>query len=144
MTPLRVALLFVLGLPLWSLGSDQPRLSRKVTVPPRLNGAEISPNGETNAMRYTAAFEAYWWNCVEVKAAILDATCPFACSGNAAAAAGCADGAMGVSSDIDRLLDRFPREQVQQYLRKLAHDPAATAKTKRLFPDGPRAEKAPE
>jgi hypothetical protein len=139
-----LAFVFALAFPVRSFSDERPRLSQKVSLPAGLHGVRVSPNGETNAVRYTVAYEAYWWNCVQVRAAELEGRCPSVCSGNAAATRGCTDGATKASSGIDGLLRRFSTEQVQQYLRTLALEPAGKVKMKGYFTDGPRAEKAPE
>ena len=126
------------------LGDETLSLSPSVCVPSSIRAAERSPNGETNGVRYTAAFESYWWNCVMVKATALDARCPSTCSGNEAASQGCADGGVKASSGIDDLLRRFPKQRVVAYLQTLAQDSAGRLKAKRYFTSGPRAEKLPE
>ena len=123
---------------------QEPRLSCKVSVPPEVRGVEKSPSGETNAARYTAAYEAFWWNCVLVRADALEARCPFMCSGNPAATLGCAHGGVKASNDIDGLVRRFSDMQTREYLRTLAKDPAAKLKMKSYFTNGPRAETAPK
>jgi hypothetical protein len=139
-------LLFLLSLAsaIAGFGSDRPTLSCKVSVPPEARGADISPNGETNAVRYTAAYEAFWWNCVLVRAEALEARCPFMCSGDAAATLGCADGGAKASNDIDGLVRRFSRKQTREYLRTLAQDPAGRLRVKPYFGNGPRSETVPK
>jgi len=138
-------LLFLLSLASVTAGasSEQPTLSCKVSVPPQARGAEKtekSPNGESNAVRYTTAYEAYWWNCVFVRADALDARCPFICSGNPAATLGCADGGAKATNDIDELVRRVSGKRTREYLRTLAHDPVGRLKIKPYFGSGPRAE----
>ena len=142
MTTRGSAFLIVLALPVMGLAGQRPSLSRKVSVPAGVEGAKISPNGQTNAVRYTAAYEAYWWNCVQVRAAALEERCPFTCSGNPAATQGCVDGATKASNGIDLLVRGFSKDQVEQYLRTLALDPTAQVKLKAYFTDGPRAKSA--
>jgi hypothetical protein len=124
--------------------SDKPSVACRATVPPGISATEKSPNGETNAVRYTTAYEAFWWNCVLLKAGDIAARCPFVCSGNAAASLGCANGGVDASSDIDALSQRFPKEQVREYLRDLAQSPVSRAKIKPYFGSTPRAEGARE
>ena len=144
MTTWRVPLLLLIALPTSGFGADQPRLSRKVSVPSSVKAAERSPNGETNGVRYTTAYEAYWWNCVLVRAESLEGRCPSACSGNDAATLGCADGSVKARNDIDELVLRFSGKRVREYLRTLAQGPAGRLKIKPYFSNGPQAEKPPE
>lgn len=77
----------------------------------------LPPNGEPEPARYLSKYRAFWWNCVMVRANDLDARCPSGCSGTAAASYGCSDGEMDADSQIEDLLKRYPREEVQNYLR---------------------------
>ncbi len=96
------------------------------------------PNGESESTRYTKSYEAYWWNCVMVRAKDLDARCPFICSGTPAATYGCRDGEMDANRQIDQLLKRYSSREVGGYLRSLARRPEAKEKIAPYFPDGPQ------
>lgn len=91
------------------------------------------PNGESEAKRYTAAYEAFWWNCVAVRAANLHGRCPFTASGTPAASDGAREGASDADSQIDRLLKTHARAEVQKYLRSIAFTAAAKEKMRSYF-----------
>jgi hypothetical protein len=114
-------------------------MSCSVRLPAEFAGALArGPNGETENARYAKAYEAFWWNCVTVKAADLDAGCPTLCSGTPAASLGCLRGAEEAEGQIRQRLATHSRPQVQHYLRSLAAEPAATEKAALYFPGGPR------
>ena len=69
-----------------------------------------------------------------VRANDLDARCPFACSGTAAASYGCSDGELDASSQIDGLLERYPRQEVQEYLRSYVAEHAHKYFDGELYP----------
>jgi hypothetical protein len=99
-----------------------------------------SPSGEPEAVRYRRAFEAFWWNCLGVRAREPEAKCPSVCSGTPAAARGCADGA----SEADRFVTELHREQGDQKAHARLSAWAASRecrdKTENYFPDGPTAD----
>lgn len=103
-----------------------------------------SPTGEPESVRYTKSYEAFWWNCVMVKAASLEGRCPFTCSGTPAATYGCSDGADDAERQIRQLLKFHDKMKVQYYLRTMASDQEGKQKIKPYFPDGPHAEKITE
>ncbi|HTO09674.1 MAG TPA: hypothetical protein VMR86_21665 [Myxococcota bacterium] len=120
-----------------------PSLECRVNVPALYlqPGAELvpPPDGEPEPVRYTRAYQAFWWNCVAVRARRLDARCPFTCSGTPAASDGCAEGSSDATRDIDSLLQRFPPGRVQSYLTSLAAQPEAREKLAAYFGNTPRA-----
>ena len=87
------------------------------------------PNGETEAVRYRKAYEAFWWHCVSVKAADPLAQCPMVCSGTPAAAAGCTDGTRDLEAQLSTLLESQSEATVIEYLRALAATEEAHEKT---------------
>jgi hypothetical protein len=115
----------------------------QVKVPPQYQKTPfvVPPSGELEPVRYQKAFEAFWWNCVTVRAETLDTRCPFLCSGTAAATAGCADGAIDAERQIEGLLSKNSRSEVQRYLRALASTQEAKEKIYPYFQETPRAEK---
>jgi len=74
------------------------------------------------------AFEAFWWQCIVIRADDLQARCPFAASGTPAAAEGASDGAMNAEAQIDQLLKKHSGSIVQQHLRRLASTDEARKK----------------
>jgi hypothetical protein len=100
----------------------------------------VSPTGEPESVRYTKSYEAFWWNCVMVKAVSLEGRCPSTCSGTPAANYGCSDGAMDAERQIRQLLKLHDKTKVQDYLRTVAPDQEGKEKIRPYFPDGPRAE----
>jgi hypothetical protein len=103
-----------------------------------------SPTGEPESVRYTKSYQAFWWNCVMVKAARLEGKCPFTCSGTPAATHGCSDGAIDAETQIRQLLKLHDKIKVQDYLHTVAFDQEGKEKIRSYFPDGPRAEKITE
>ena len=91
------------------------------------------PNGQPEAVRYTVAYEAFWWNCVAVRAADLQGRCPFLASGTPGAAAGANDGATNADKQIDRLLRKYSPRAVHDYLRSIASQAAAKEKMRPYF-----------
>ncbi|MFC1885113.1 hypothetical protein ACFL2O_10115 [Thermodesulfobacteriota bacterium] len=104
----------------------------------------IPPNGEPESIRYTKTYEAFWWNCVMVKAEGLGRRCPFTCSGTPGATSGCPDGADDAEKQIMQLLKYHDAKEVMEYLKTLAKNSIGLSKIKPYFPDGPCAEKVPE
>lgn len=112
-----------------------------VVVPKEYRKTPLNPppSGEPEPVRYTVAYEAFWWNCVAVRAANLDAGCPFVASGTPAASAGAADGAMNAGFQIDEVLKKHTAIEVRKYLRSIAATAEAKEKMRHYF-DKPRAE----
>ncbi len=104
----------------------------------------ISPTGEHESVRYRKSYEAFWWNCVMVKAASLEGRCPFICSGTPAATYGCADGSIDAEGQIRKLLKLHDKRTVENYLHTVATNPEAKEKIRSYFPDGPRVEPVTE
>ena len=120
---------------------SSPALQISVEVPDTYSASGTdTPTGESEAARHRAAYEAFWWNCVSVRATDAAARCPFSCSGTAAATDGCGSGASAAERGIHDLARRFPSSRVQSYLQSLSATPEAREKMKRYFPDGPRTE----
>ena len=116
-------------------------LSCRATVPARFDSEAPSPGVGTVRDRYVWAYEAFCWNCVQVRSGDLEARCPFMCSGNDSATAGCRDGSQAATLAIDEMLASSGPELVQGDLRRLAANPEGRKKAKRYFPDGPAAER---
>ena len=125
--------------------ASMPELRCHPVVPKELAKSTFAPNGDPESVRYTKAYEAFWWNCVMVRAQHLDARCPAICSGTPGATSGCGDGALNAGTRIDALLKQFPAAEVQKYLRRLG----STTKARRqlsgygYFQDGPAADDDP-
>jgi hypothetical protein len=98
-----------------------------------MNTAANPPNGQPEPVRYALAYEAFWWNCVAVRAENLPARCPFMASGTPAASAGASNGASNAGSQIDRLLRTHVAAQVQRYLRSIASTPTTKEKLRPYF-----------
>ncbi|MGH9734764.1 MAG: hypothetical protein ACRD8A_09270 [Candidatus Acidiferrales bacterium] len=113
----------------------------RVVVPQEYRKTPFNPppNGEPEPVRYKVAYEAFWWNCVAVRAANLDARCPLTTNGTPAASAGGADGAANADCQIEGLLKKHAAIEVQTYLRSIAGTPEAMEKMRPYF-DKPRAE----
>jgi hypothetical protein len=121
----------------------QPLLECRVSVPAEFadpGNSSDAPDGEPEHVRYTRAYESFWWNCVSIRARRLDARCPFTCSGTPAATAGCSSGASDATRDIDSLLGRFASDRVREHLASLAAQPVAREKLATYFGNRPRAE----
>lgn len=128
-----IRIISVLVLCLWSttvMAGDQGlRLEYKITVPPPYQSRVDSPGfpGTSPFARYSSAYEAFWWNCVAVRAADINARCPFLASGWASESYGASDGAMNADNAIDNLVKKYGAPMVQAYLKKLASPPAKIA-----------------
>ena len=123
--------------------SNPLSISCTVTVPEKFRQDPPDwkpPNGEPESIRYITAYEAFWWNCVMVKAEDIEGRCPFTCSGTPAASDGCSDGAINAENQISQLFENHDVYEVTKYLKVLAQDPASIEKLNAYFPDGPRAE----
>lgn len=115
--------------------ANQIDMRCRVVVPKEFRKTSLTrpPNGESEAKRYTVAYEAFWWNCVAVRAADLHGRCPFMASGTPAASSGARDGATDADSQVDRLLKTQLRAEVQKYLRSMASTSAVRAKMRPYF-----------
>ena len=107
----------------------------QVVVPDEYKQTPFNPplNGEPEPVRYTVAYEAFWWNCVAVRAADLQARCKFQASGTPAATAGAADGAVNADAQINALLQKYSRRAVRKYLRSIPSQSEAKEKMRRYF-----------
>ena len=130
---------------------SQPDLVYRAVVPDEFKDPNLEfnlnpPNGDPEPVRYSKAHEAFWWNCVMVRAQDLNARCPTICSGTPAAARGCGEGAIDADDQIEELLRQFPSSQVQSYLKSLASSLGAREKLNGYgyFSAGPKAEDASE
>src|SRR5664280_2361412 len=92
----------------------------RVEIPPAYRGSAVA--GEPEADRYRQAYEAFWWNCVALKAGDLDARCPLVCNGTPAASAGCADGSTTADDGIRRHLEQYGRSRTESDLRSLSRN----------------------
>jgi hypothetical protein len=123
--------------------SEPPRgvlLSCDASVPSQFDSEARSPGVGTIRDRYVWAYEAFCWNCVQVRSGDLQARCPFICSGSYSATEGCRDGAQHATDGIEALLVSSGPERVREYLRRLATSPEGREKAELYFPDGPVAE----
>ena len=114
----------------------------RVVVPDELKASTFAPNGDPESVRYTKAYEAFWWNCVMVRAKDLGSCCPRVCNGTAGATSGCTEGATNAGAQIDGLLQHYSAATVQAYLRRLGSSPRARHKLSGYgyFTDGPSAD----
>jgi hypothetical protein len=96
------------------------------------------------SVRYKQSYEAFWWNCIMVKASGLTERCPFLCSGWGAATYGCADGAHDAMKQITQLLNSYAPDTVVNYLESIASNKEGREKITPYFPNGPRPEKIDE
>lgn len=140
----KTILVFLLAISILSCATAGPHMVCRVKVPTEYQKTppwNPSPNGEPEPIRYQKTYEAFWWNCVMVKADNLDARCPFTCSGTPAAAAGCGDGESDAANKIADLLTKYSRSEVKQYLRSLAATEQAKKKIYPYFQETPQPEK---
>ena len=114
---------------------DGPNIKCVVKVPREYRKTPFNPppNGQPEPVRYTVAYEAFWWNCVAVRAADLQGHCPFLASGTPAASAGAMDGAANAEDQIRRLQRKYAASAVQQYLNAIASQPEAKQKMRHYF-----------
>ena len=128
----------------WSgtLAASEPKITLRVVVPEEFKHSKLAPNGDPEPVRYTKAYEAFWWNCVMVKAKDLHARCPFICSGTPGASYGCLNGSHDADEQIAGLLKRFSPSTVQAYLKQFASTPDAQRGLSGYgyFRNGPEAE----
>ena len=122
-----------------------PRLVCRVTVPAEYRASKSTPppNGEPESVRYTTAYESFWWSCVVLRASNLDARCNIMCSGTPAASAGCRDGSDAVQVGIDGLLQAYGRSRTQEYLVSLARTDEAREKSGPYFRGTPASPNTP-
>lgn len=117
-------LALLMGLPSIALADSGPYLDSSYKVPKEYQATQYSSTDrsveDAPVVRYREAYEAFWWNCVAVKAESLDNRCPFMASGWPAEAAGADDGATNAWNGIHDLLQKYDAATVQAYLRKLA------------------------
>jgi hypothetical protein len=107
-----------------------PHLECKVVVPDEYKTQPFPPpNGQPEWIRYRETYEAFWWNCVAVRAADMNARCPISASGTPAAAAGAGDGAVAAMNGVRDLVKKFGTPVTQAYLKKLA-SPASMIREK--------------
>ena len=121
-----------------------PRLQPHPTVPAAYGRTIVNasdPTPEAPALRYRLAYESFWWNCVTLKADDEDDRCPFVCSGTAAAAAGCAEGAMDSESMVRDLIRRVGAAKAKDRLHSRVAMPDARQSIRRYFPSGPERER---
>ena len=123
------------ALALLASAKDGPNIKCVVKVPREYRKTQFNlpPNGEPEPVRYTVAYEAFWWNCVAVRAADLRGRCPFLASGTPAASAGAMDGAANAEDQIRRLQRKYATSAVQQYLNTIASQPEAKEKMRPYF-----------
>jgi hypothetical protein len=125
--------------------ASEPKMIFRVEVPEEFKKSKFAPNSDPEPVRYTKAYEAFWWNCVMVRGRDLNARCPFVCSGTAAATSGCADGANNADGQIGALLKQFSAKKVQAHLKQLGSAPRARQRLNGhgYFRDGPKADDVP-
>ena len=123
--------------------SHKPHIECRVSIPNEYQKTPWypPPSGEPEPIRYNKSYEAFWWNCVMVKANNLDARCPFTCSGTLAVVAGCVDGGSNADRPIAHLMDKYFRPEVQEYLRSIASTEEAKKKIYPYFQETPQSEK---
>jgi len=128
-----------------SCRAANPHMECKVDIPLeyKITPFDPPPNGEPESIRYQKAYEAFWWNCVLVKARNLDGRCPFVCSGTPAADAGCSAGAVDAENKICDLAKRYGCDAVRAYLKILAQEPEAGKKMRPYFSE-PTEENIPK
>ena len=120
-----------------------PTMKCVVNVPREYRKTPFNPppNGQPEPVRYRVAYEAFWWNCVAVRAADLRDRCPFLASGTPAASGGAMDGATNAEDQIRRLQRKYAASAVRQYLNTIASDPEVKQKMRPYF-DKPTPEVA--
>lgn len=144
---MRYAFAFALSASLISAGCG-PRLSLRITVPAEYQdqSAELTtpPDGDTERGQYREAYTAFWWNCTILKSSDTSARCPFMCSGTAAAAAGCQDGAVDSENQIAALEKKYGPARTREFLALRIAEDDGYSKIRSHFPYGPSREKRPD
>ena len=122
-----------------------PNMVCRVNVPAeyRNTPSTFPPNDEPEPVHYRVAYEAFWWNCVALRANDFDARCPFMCSGTPAASTGCRDGGDTARKGIDGLIETYGGRRAQEYLRSLAQTDEAKRKLEPYFRGVPTPEGIP-
>jgi hypothetical protein len=111
-----------------------PTMKCVVKVPKEYRESDLNPpSGESEAVRYATAYQAFWWNCVAVRAADLQGRCPFVASGTPAASAGAMDGATNADNQIRRLRRKYSASVVQKHLSTISSQPEAKQKMRSYF-----------
>src|SRR5271169_3260753 len=112
-----------------------PSIKCRVTVPKEYTKTPFNPppNGEPEPIRYRVAYEAFWWNCVAVRAADSRGRCPFVASGTPAASASAGDGAANAENQMHHLREKYSASAVQEYLNSIASQPEAKQKMQPYF-----------
>ena len=109
----------------------------RVVVPKeyRSNTANPPPNGESESVRYTVAYEAFGGivSLFEPRNTHRNGRCPFVGSGTPYASAGARDGESDVDSQIERLLETHVSTEVHKYLVTLSSTPTAQEKMRPYF-----------
>jgi hypothetical protein len=125
--------------------ASDPKMTLRVVVPDEFKYSKLAPSADSESVRYTEAYEAFWWNCVMVRGKDLNARCPFVCSGTPAVASGCAEGANNADEQIRALLKQFPAQRVQTYLKQIGSKSDAWQRLSGYgyFRDGPSADDVP-
>jgi hypothetical protein len=125
------ALLFGLA----AFADNGPSMKCRVTVPREYRKTPFNPppNGEPEPVRYKVAYEAFWWNCVAVRATDLRGRCPFVASGTPAASAGASGGATNAEDQIRRLRQKYSASVVQGYLSSIVSQAEAKQKMQPYF-----------
>lgn len=134
-TVLRNVAALVILITIAAFARGGPKLKCVVVVPKEYRKKPFNPppNGEPEPVRYTKAYEAFWWNCVAVRAIDLEGRCPFMASGTEAAAAGASDGALKADEQICKLLKKYAPQVVKEYLQSIAGQPEAHEKMRGYF-----------
>jgi hypothetical protein len=143
---LRLPLVVAILIPLLAVSCSTHPLSISCQVHVPYEFQQNSPGwksltGEPESVRYRVSYEAFFWNCVMVKAVDLRGRCPFMCSGTPAATYGCSKGAKDAEREIKQLLADHDATRVRKYLRFVAASPEGKEKMAPYFPSGPRTEK---
>jgi hypothetical protein len=128
-------LLVLSAFTLLASADNGPNMKCVVKVPKEYRHTPFDPppNGEPEPVRYTAAYEAYWWNCVAVRAADPQGRCPFVASGTPAASAGAMDGVTNAENQIRRSRRKYAASIVQKYLSTIASQPEAKQRMQPYF-----------
>lgn len=123
--------------------ADSPgmHLEYRIMIPQRfLQTTATPPPGPPERIRYSDAYEAFWWNCVVVKAADMRAGCPSTINGTPGEIAGAANGARAALDGIQTLVKQYGAAAVQAYLKQLASPGMVKSKLHGYFKDTPTAE----